>query len=89
MKFEELYEKAGNRGFTLSKAAKPARAGKRPIQYVLENHHNLLHFRSLEEVERQLSRQGRHERDTDWSHWSADLIRKRSQRLRMAAAKSI
>ena len=65
MKFEELYEKARKRGFTLSKATKPARAGKRPIRYVLEDNHNLLHFRSLEEVERQLSRKGRHERDTD------------------------
>ena len=53
MKFEELYEKARNRGFTLSKATKPARPGKRPIRYVLEDNHNLLHFRSLEEVERQ------------------------------------
>jgi hypothetical protein len=47
MKFEELYEKARKRGFTLSKAAKPTRAGKRPIRYVLEDNHNLLHFRSL------------------------------------------
>ena len=40
MKFEELYEKARKRGLRLSKAAKPARAGKRPIRYVLGDNHN-------------------------------------------------
>ena len=52
--FEALCEKARGRGWTLSKASKPARPSRRPVRYVLNDKHGLLYFRSLEEVERQL-----------------------------------
>ena len=55
MNFDGLYERARERGWTLSKPTETARYGTMPIRYILKDDHGLMHFRSLDEVERRLN----------------------------------
>ena len=59
MNFDGLYERARERGWTLSKSTEAARYGTMPIRYILKDDHGLMHFRSLGEVERRLNAKAR------------------------------
>ena len=53
--FGGLYERARERGWTLSKSTEAARYGTMPIRYILKDHKGLMYFRNLDEVERRLN----------------------------------
>ena len=55
MNFDGLYERARERGWTLSKSTEAARYGTMPIRYILKDHKGLMYFRNLDEVERRLN----------------------------------
>ena len=55
MNFDGLYERARERGWTLSKSTEAARYGTMPVRYILKDHKGLMYFRDLDEVERRLS----------------------------------
>jgi len=53
--FDGLYERARERGWTLSKSTEAARYGTMPIRYILKDNHGLMYFRNLDDVERRLN----------------------------------
>lgn len=53
--FDALHERAGERGWTLSKSTEAARYGTMPIRYILKDNKGLMYFRNLDEVERRLN----------------------------------
>ena len=53
--FDGLYERARERGWTLSKSTEAARYGTMPIRYILKDNHGLMYFRSLDDVESRLN----------------------------------
>ena len=53
--FDALYERARERGWTLTKSNVAARYGTMPIRFILRDKHGLIHFRNLDEVERRLN----------------------------------
>ena len=55
MNFNDLHGRARERGWTLSKSTEAARYGTMPIRYILKDHKGLIHFRSLDEVDRRLN----------------------------------
>jgi hypothetical protein len=44
--FDGLYERARERGWTLSKPTETARYGTMPIRYILKDNYGLMHFLS-------------------------------------------
>ena len=54
MNFDGLYERARERGWTLSKSTEAARYGTMPIRYILKDNHGLMYFRNLDDVESRL-----------------------------------
>jgi hypothetical protein len=53
--FNLLRERAGERGWVLSKSTEAARYGTMPIRYILKDNKGLMYFRNLDEVERRLN----------------------------------
>jgi hypothetical protein len=53
--FDGLYERARERGWTLSKSTEAARYGTMPIRYILKDNHGLIYFRNLDDVESKLN----------------------------------
>jgi hypothetical protein len=53
--FDGLYERARERGWTLSKSTEAARYGTMPIRYILKDNHGLMYFRNLVDVESRLN----------------------------------
>jgi hypothetical protein len=53
--FDGLYERARERGWTLSKSTAAARYGTMPIRYILKDNHGLMYFRNLDDVESRLN----------------------------------
>jgi hypothetical protein len=53
--FDGLYERARERGWTLSKSTEAARYGTMPIRYILKDNHGLIYFRNLDDVESRLN----------------------------------
>ena len=53
--FDGLYERARERGWTLSKSTEAARYGTMPIRYILKDNHGLMYFRNLDDVESRLN----------------------------------
>jgi hypothetical protein len=59
--FDGLYERARERGWTLSKLTETARYGTMSIRYIVKDDRGRMHFRNLDEVERWLNAKARGE----------------------------